>query len=69
LGVRDWFKKRRQKKKGKESAPEPEKPREPIAEAPEELTPEPPAEKTEETAPEPIAEETEVASEPPTQET
>ena len=69
MGVRDWFKKRRQKKKEKESAPEPEKPREPIAEAPEELTPEPPAEKTEEPAPEPITGETEVASEPPTQET
>lgn len=69
MGVRDWFKKRRQKKKGKESAPEPEKPREPLAEAPEELTPEPPAEKTEEPAPEPITGETEVASEPPTKET
>jgi len=68
LGVRDWFKKRRQKKKERESAPEPEKPREPIAEAPEELTPESPVEKTEEPAPEPIAEETEVASEPPVQE-
>jgi len=71
VGVGDWFKKRRQKKKERESAPEPEKPMEPVAEAPEELTPEPPAEEidkptpaaaseaTEEPTSEPVAEEKE----------
>jgi len=81
LGFRDWFKKRRQKKKEKESAAEPEKPGEsvseeieeptpePTAEEPEELTPEPTAEETEEPASEPTAEETEeIVSEPPIQE-
>jgi hypothetical protein len=65
LGVRDWFKKRGQKKKAKESAPEPEKPREPVAEGTEELAPEPPTQEAEEPTPTPVAEETEkLAPEP-----
>jgi len=68
LGVRDWFKKRRQKEK--ESAPEPEKPREPVAEETEELAPEPSTQEAEEPTPEPEAEETkELAPEPLTEKT
>jgi hypothetical protein len=81
LGFRDWFKKRKPKKKEKESAPEPEKPTEPIAKETEELTPEPPAEETEPTqevvseaaeepTAEPVADETEeLAPEPPAEKT
>jgi hypothetical protein len=65
LGFRDGFKKRRQKKKEKESAPEPEKPREPVTEKAE-STPEPVVEKAEEPTPEPVTEETEeLTPEPP----
>jgi hypothetical protein len=70
LGVRDWFKKRSQKKKEKESAPEPEKPRELVAEEAEELAPESPTQEAEEPTPEPEAEETEgLAPEPQTEKT
>jgi len=81
LGIRGWFKRRKQKKKEKESAPEPQKSMEPVTEEAEELTPEPPiqeakepipepiAEETEELAPEPGAEETEPTPEPVTEET
>jgi hypothetical protein len=65
FGFRDWFKRRKQKKK--ESSPEPEKLMEPVPEEAEELTPEPPTQEAKEPTPEPIAEETKVASEPPTQ--
>jgi hypothetical protein len=34
LGIRNWFKRRKQKKKEKERAPEPEEPKEPITEEP-----------------------------------
>ena len=65
MGFRGWFKKRRQKKKEKESAPEPEKPREPVTEKAE-STPEPVVEKAEEPTPEPVTEETEeLTPEPP----
>jgi len=70
LGLRDWFKKRGQRKKEKERAPEPEKPREPpaeeteptaepVADETEELTPEPPAEEISEPTPEAVSEVTE----------
>jgi hypothetical protein len=65
LGIQGGFKKRRQKKKEKESAPEPEKPREPVTEKAE-STPEPVVEKAEEPTPEPVTEETEnLAPKPP----
>ena len=58
MGFRDWFKKRRQKKREKESAPEPERPTEPVVEEPE-ASAEPVAEEAEELAPEPPTEEAE----------
>jgi hypothetical protein len=70
LGFRDGFKKRGQKKKEKESAPEPEKPKETPTEEAEQLTPEPPTQEAKEPILEPIAKETEeLAPELPTQET
>ncbi len=70
MGVRDWFKKRRQKKKEKESVPQPEKPREIATEKTEKLAPEISSEKIEEPTPESIAEEKEkLVPEPLTQET
>ena len=69
MGVRDWFKKRRQKKE-KESAPEPEKSMEPVPEETEELAPEPPTQEAKEPIPEPVAEETEeLAPETPAEKT
>jgi hypothetical protein len=77
LGIRGWFRRGKQKKKEKESVPEPEEPKEPVAEETEELAPEIPtqeieeptaepiAEEAEEPTPQPVAEETEVALEPP----
>jgi hypothetical protein len=65
LGIRGWFKRRKQKKKEKEITPEPQKSREPVPEEAEELTPEPPTQEAKEPIPEPIAEETEeLAPEP-----
>ena len=65
MGVRDWFKKRRQRKEEKKRDLEPEEPKaeplaeeleltaEPVAEEPRELTPELPVEKTEKSIAEP----------------
>ncbi len=65
MGVRDWFRKRGQKKKGKEGAPEPEKPMERLVEEPEELASEPPTQEKGEPTPKPVEEETEeLAPEP-----
>lgn len=70
MGVRDWFKKRSQKKKEKEKTPQPEKPRAPAVEETEKVTPEPSAGKIEKPTPEPAAEKKEeLVAEPPTQET
>jgi hypothetical protein len=66
-GIRNWF--RRRKQKEKERTPEPEKPSEPVTEEAEELTPEPLAQEAKEPIPEPVAEEKEeLAPEIPTQE-
>jgi len=70
LGIRGWFRRRKQKKKEKESAPEPQKSGEPVPEEAEELTPEPPIQEAKEPIPEPIAGETEeLAPEPGAKET
>ena len=70
MGVRDWFKRRGQKKTGAESAPEAEKPREPLAEEPRELSPESPTQEAEEPTSEPTTGEAEeVAPEPPAEKT
>jgi hypothetical protein len=70
MGVGDWFKIRRRKKKADETAPEPEKSEEPISEEKEDLAAEMPAQEAEESVPKLEAEETaEPATEAPTEKT